>query len=116
MEWLATASHLFSVLSQVWLLVWVRLHLPRARWDQRRLQVIGLSAGVVCYFATITLKNTLKIDDSLDVFSVHGVGGMLGTILIAVFASPSIGIFSGNGFSDGVLSRVASSTFNSLAL
>ena len=66
--------------------------------------VIGLSAGVVCYFATITLKNTLKIDDSLDVFPVHGVGGMLGTILIAVFASPSIGIFSGNGFSDGVSS------------
>mgnify|MGYP000306605184 FL=1 len=66
--------------------------------------VIGLSAGVVCYFATITLKNTLKIDDSLDVFPVHGVGGILGTISIAVFASPSIGIFSGNGFSDGVSS------------
>lgn len=66
--------------------------------------VIGLSAGVVCYFATITLKNTLKIDDSLDVFPVHGVGGILGTILIAVFASPSIGIFSGNGFSEGVSS------------
>ena len=66
--------------------------------------VIGLTAGVVCYFATITLKNTLKIDDSLDVFPVHGVGGMLGTILIGVFAAPSIGIFSGNGFSDGVSS------------
>ena len=66
--------------------------------------VIGLTAGVVCYFATITLKNTLKIDDSLDVFPVHGVGGMLGTILIGVFAAPSLGIFSGNGFSDGVTS------------
>jgi len=66
--------------------------------------VIGLSAGVVCYFATITLKNTLKVDDSLDVFPVHGVGGMLGTILIGVFAAPSLGIFSGNGFSDGVSS------------
>jgi Amt family ammonium transporter len=66
--------------------------------------VIGLTAGVVCYFATITLKNTLKIDDSLDVFPVHGVGGMLGTILIGVFAAPSLGIFSGNGFSDGVSS------------
>ena len=66
--------------------------------------IIGLTAGVVCYFATITLKNTLKIDDSLDVFPVHGVGGMLGTILIGVFAAPSIGIFSGNGFSDGVSS------------
>ena len=66
--------------------------------------VIGLTAGVVCYFATITLKNTLKIDDSLDVFPVHGVGGMLGTIMIGVFAAPSLGIFSGNGFSDGVSS------------
>ena len=66
--------------------------------------VIGLSAGVVCYFATITLKNTLKVDDSLDVFPVHGVGGILGTILIGVFAAPSLGIFSGNGFSDGVSS------------
>ena len=66
--------------------------------------VIGLTAGVVCYFATITLKNTLKIDDSLDVFPVHGIGGMLGTILIGVFAAPSLGIFSGNGFSDGVSS------------
>ncbi|MEC7517263.1 MAG: ammonium transporter, partial [Pseudomonadota bacterium] len=66
--------------------------------------VIGLTAGVVCYFATITVKNTLKIDDSLDVFPVHGVGGMLGTILIGVFAAPSLGIFSGNGFSDGVTS------------
>ena len=60
--------------------------------------VIGLTAGVVCYFSTITLKNTLKIDDSLDVFPVHGVGGMLGTILIGVFVAPSLGIFSGNGF------------------
>ena len=66
--------------------------------------VIGLSAGVVCYFATITLKNTLEVDDSLDVFPVHGVGGILGTILIGVFAAPSLGIFSGNGFSDGVSS------------
>ena len=64
--------------------------------------VIGLSAGVVCYFATITLKNKLKIDDSLDVFPVHGVGGVLGTLLAGVFCSPALGIFSGNGFSDGV--------------
>ena len=66
--------------------------------------VIGLSAGVVCYFATITLKNTLKIDDSLDVFPVHGVGGILGTVLAGVFCAPGIGILSGNGFSDGISS------------
>ena len=66
--------------------------------------VIGLSAGVVCYFATITLKNTLKIDYSLDVFPVHGVGGILGTVLAGVFCAPGIGILSGNGFSDGISS------------
>ena len=64
--------------------------------------VIGLSAGVICYFATITLKNRLNIDDSLDVFPVHGVGGMLGLFMAGTFCSPALGIFSGNGFSDGV--------------
>ncbi len=64
--------------------------------------VIGLSAGVVCYFATNWIKNTLKIDDSLDVFPVHGVGGILGTLLAGVFCAQNLGIFSGNGFSDGI--------------
>jgi Amt family ammonium transporter len=64
--------------------------------------VIGLSAGVICYFATNYIKNALKIDDSLDVFPVHGVGGILGTLLAGVFASTQLGIFSGNGFSDGI--------------
>ena len=66
--------------------------------------VIGLSAGVVCYFATNFIKQTLKIDDSLDVFPVHGVGGALGTIMAGIFCSTQLGIFSGNGFSDGVSS------------
>lgn len=64
--------------------------------------VIGLSAGMVCYFATITLKNRLGIDDSLDVFRVHGVGGMLGLMMAGIFCSPSLGLFSGNGFPDGI--------------
>lgn len=64
--------------------------------------VIGLTAGVVCYYATSYLKNVLKIDDSLDVFPVHGVGGMLGTLLAGIFCSTQLGIFSGNGFSDGI--------------
>jgi Amt family ammonium transporter len=64
--------------------------------------IIGLSAGVVCYFATNFLKQVLKVDDSLDVFPVHGVGGILGTLLAGVFASQQLGIFSGNGFSDGI--------------
>jgi Amt family ammonium transporter len=53
--------------------------------------VIGLLAGTVCYFATQYIKRVLKIDDSLDVFPVHGVGGILGTLLTAVFAAESMG-------------------------
>ena len=64
--------------------------------------VIGLTAGVICYFATNWIKNKLKIDDSLDVFPVHGVGGILGTLLAGVFCSTQLGVFSGNGFSDGI--------------
>ena len=64
--------------------------------------VIGLSTGMICYFAAITLKNRLNIDDSLDVFPVHGVGAMLGLLMVGIFCSLALGIFSGNGFSDGV--------------
>jgi Amt family ammonium transporter len=66
--------------------------------------LIGLTAGVVCYFATGYLKNKLRVDDSLDVFPVHGVGGMLGTLLAGIFCSTQLGIFSGNGFSEGISS------------
>jgi Amt family ammonium transporter len=66
--------------------------------------VIGLTGGVVCYYATMFIKLRLKIDDSLDVFPVHGVGGILGTLLAGVFCAPYLGIFSGNGFSDGISS------------
>jgi Amt family ammonium transporter len=66
--------------------------------------VIGLSAGVICYFATNLLRNVLRVDDSLDVFPVHGVGGILGTLLAGVFCSTQLGIFSGNGFSNGITS------------
>ncbi len=52
---------------------------------------IGLMAGVVCFFATQYIKRVLKIDDSLDVFPVHGVGGILGTLLTAVFYCNSLG-------------------------
>ncbi len=60
---------------------------------------IGLAAGFVCFFATMYIKRTLKIDDSLDVFPVHGVGGMLGILLTAVFVSANYG---GMGLPDGV--------------
>lgn len=64
--------------------------------------VIGLSAGVICFFMTQAMKRVWKIDDSLDVFPVHGVGGILGTLLAGVFASTQLGAFSGFGFADGV--------------
>ena len=60
--------------------------------------MIGIAAGTVCFFATNFMKRTLKIDDSLDVFPVHGVGGALGTILTGLFAATTLGIFSGQGF------------------
>jgi Amt family ammonium transporter len=66
--------------------------------------IIGLTAGVVCFTATSFLKRVLKIDDSLDVFPVHGVGGILGTLFAGIFASTQLGIFSGHGFADGVTS------------
>ena len=53
--------------------------------------VIGILAGCVCFFATQFIKRSLKIDDSLDVFPVHGVGGTLGLMLTGIFASESLG-------------------------
>jgi len=64
--------------------------------------IIGLLAGVICFFATQTLKLKLKVDDSLDVFPVHGVGGMLGTFLAGIFASSALGVFSGQGYAEGM--------------
>ena len=58
--------------------------------------IIGLLAGGVCFTATLFFKQKLKIDDSLDVFPVHGVGGILGCLLTAVFASNALGVFSGD--------------------
>ena len=60
---------------------------------------IGTSAGVICYFSTQMVKRTFRIDDSLDVFPVHGVGGMLGTILAGVFVAENLG---GKGLAEGV--------------
>jgi Amt family ammonium transporter len=61
--------------------------------------VIGLVAGVVCFYATQIIKRKFKIDDSLDVFPVHGVGGVIGSLLTAVFAATE---FGGLGLSQGV--------------
>ena len=64
--------------------------------------VIGIVAGIVCFNAVILIKQKWKIDDSLDVFPVHGVGGIIGTLMAAVFASSELGIFSGQGLAEGM--------------
>ncbi|HWP00297.1 MAG TPA: ammonium transporter [Methylococcus sp.] len=53
--------------------------------------VLGALAGVVCFWSVTSLKNALGYDDSLDVFGVHGIGGMLGALGTGIFASPSLG-------------------------
>jgi Amt family ammonium transporter len=59
---------------------------------------IGAAAGIVCFFATSYMKRRLNVDDSLDVFPVHGVGGILGTLLTGVFAAA---YFGGVGYPEG---------------
>ena len=60
--------------------------------------IIGLAAGVICYTATSYIKRILKIDDSLDVFPVHGVGGILGTLSAGLF----VGTLGGVGLAEGM--------------
>ena len=65
--------------------------------------VIGLVAGFVCLWGVTGLKKLLKADDSLDVFGIHGIGGIIGAILTGVFAAPSLG---GTGVFDYVADKV----------
>ncbi len=60
---------------------------------------IGAAAGLGCFLASTRLKRALGYDDSLDVFGVHGVGGIIGALLTGVFAAPALG---GSGLGDGV--------------
>ncbi|MCU7797757.1 MAG: ammonium transporter [Candidatus Thiodiazotropha sp. (ex Myrtea spinifera)] len=78
--------------------------------------VIGLLAGIICFSATNYLKQVLKIDDSLDVFPVHGVGGILGTFLAGIFSSTSLGVFSGYGFADGITSMGGQLTVQTIGI
>jgi Amt family ammonium transporter len=66
--------------------------------------IIGLIAGVVCLWGVTGLKRLLGSDDSLDVFGVHGVGGISGALLTGVFADPALG---GSGIWDYVANAVA---------
>jgi Amt family ammonium transporter len=61
--------------------------------------VLGAAGSLVCYHAVELVRHRLKIDDSLDVFAVHGVGGILGTLLVAVLALPALG---GKGYAPGM--------------
>ena len=61
--------------------------------------VIGIAAGVGCFFASTKIKRLIGYDDSLDVFGVHAVGGIIGAILTGIFCSPSLG---GVGFGDDI--------------
>ena len=56
--------------------------------------VLGAIAGVVCLWAVVTLKPMFKYDDALDVFGVHGVGGIIGALGTAIVAAPSLGGFA----------------------
>jgi Amt family ammonium transporter len=60
---------------------------------------IGVAGGWLCFYATMLIKQRLRIDDTLDVFAVHGVGGMLGSLLVAFFAAAALG---GVGYAAGM--------------
>jgi Amt family ammonium transporter len=61
--------------------------------------VIGFSAGIICYILVSFVKSSLRIDDSLDVFAVHGAGGVIGIILVSFLADKR---FGGVGYSEGM--------------
>lgn len=61
--------------------------------------VLGAVGSFVCYHSVELVRHRLKIDDSLDVFAVHGIGGIVGTLLVAVMASPT---FGGKGYAEGI--------------
>jgi Amt family ammonium transporter len=66
--------------------------------------VLGLVAGVICYFFCTVVKNTFKYDDTLDVFGIHAVGGIVGAIGTGILVSPSLG---GTGVFDYTIGKVA---------
>jgi len=71
--------------------------------------IMGLLAGVVCLWGVNGLKRLLGADDSLDVFGVHGVGGIMGALLTGVFAAPSLG---GQGIFDYVANKVSADPYS----
>ncbi len=68
--------------------------------------VIGLASGVICFISATKLKKALGYDDSLDVFGVHAVGGIVGAILVGVFAAPALGGLGFGGDNATIMSQV----------
>ena len=64
--------------------------------DPKSAFIIGVLAGSICWYCSVLIKQTFNIDDSLDVFAVHGVGGMLGIILVGFLANEAIGGTAGS--------------------
>ncbi len=80
---------------------------PASGWvDPTGALVIGIVAGVICYWAATSLKSMLGYDDSLDAFGVHGVGGFVGAILTGVFAVSAVGGEGHSGLIDGNAGQV----------
>jgi Amt family ammonium transporter len=80
---------------------------PASGWvDPTGGLVIGLVAGVVCFWAVVWLKPMLGYDDSLDAFGVHGVGGFVGAILTGVFAVAAVGGDGHSGWIDGNFNQI----------
>ena len=61
--------------------------------------ILGIAGSAVCFVAVDLVKHKARVDDALDVFAVHGVGGILGTLLVAILAAPALG---GAGYAEGV--------------
>jgi Amt family ammonium transporter len=71
--------------------------------------IMGLLAGIICLWGVNGLKRLIGADDSLDVFGVHGVGGILGALLTGVFAAPSLG---GQGIFDYVINKTSTDPYS----
>jgi Amt family ammonium transporter len=69
---------------------------------------LGLIAGVICFFACTTIKNALGYDDSLDVFGVHCVGGIVGALMTGILVNPALG---GAGIMDYAAGKIADYDF-----
>jgi Amt family ammonium transporter len=77
--------------------------------------VIGIVAGVVCYWGATGLKHMLGYDDSLDAFGVHGVGGIVGALLTGIFAAQSVGGEASIGLLEGNPGQVMTQIYGILA-